>query len=127
LATLFTAFASLAILISLMGLFSLVALIVQQKTKEIGIRKVFGASVTEIVSLLSAGFIKLIIISLIIASPIVWWAMNIWLQDFQYRISISWWIFIIAGLGSLCFALIVVSVQAIKAAMANPVKSLRTE
>jgi putative ABC transport system permease protein len=127
LATLFTAFASLAILISLMGLFSLVALIVQQKTKEIGIRKVLGASVTEIVSLLSAGFIKLIIISLIIASPIVWWTMNIWLQDFQYRISISWWIFIIAGLGSLCFALIVVSVQAIKAAMANPVKSLRTE
>jgi putative ABC transport system permease protein len=126
-ATLFTAFASLAILISLMGLFSLVALIVQQKTKEIGIRKVLGASVTEIVSLLSAGFIKLIIISLIITTPIVWWTMNIWLLDFQYRISISWWIFIIAGLGSLCFALIVVSVQAIKAAMANPVKSLRSE
>jgi len=127
LATLFTAFATLAIIISLMGLFSLVALIAQQKTKEIGIRKVLGASVMEIVGLLSGSFIKLILIAFIIAAPLVSWAMNIWLQDFQYRTSISWWIFLIAGLGSLCFALIVVAIQAIRAAVANPVKSLRTE
>ncbi|HET7117176.1 MAG TPA: FtsX-like permease family protein, partial [Hanamia sp.] len=127
LATLFTAFATLAIIISLLGLFSLVALISQQRTKEIGIRKVLGASMGEIVSLLSRNFIKLILVAFIIATPLVWWAMNNWLQDFQYRISISWWIFIIAGMGSLCFALGVVVIQAIKAAVANPVDSLRSE
>lgn len=127
LATLFTSFASLAIIISLLGLFSLVALTAKQRTKEIGIRKVLGASVMEIVSLLSGNFVKLILIAFVISTPIVWWAMNKWLQDFQYRISISWWIFFIAGMGSLCFALLVVSIQAIKAARANPVESLRTE
>ena len=127
LATLFTAFASLAIFISLLGLFSLVALIARQRTKEIGIRKVLGAGVPEIVSLLSGSFIKLILLALIIATPIVWWAMNNWLQDFQYRITVSWWIFLIAGLGCLTFALIVVAIQAIKAAIANPVESLRSE
>jgi len=124
---LFTAFASLAIFISLLGLFSLVALIARQRTKEIGIRKVLGAGVPEIVSLLSGSFIKLILLALIIATPIVWWAMNNWLQDFQYRITISWWIFLIAGLGCLTFALMVVAIQAIKAAIANPVESLRSE
>ena len=127
LATLFTSFATLAIIISLLGLFSLVALIAKQRTKEIGIRKVLGASVSEIVSLLSGSFVKLILIAFIIATPLVWWAMNRWLQDFQYRIQISWWIFLIAGSGSLCIALIVVAVQAIKAAVANPVESLRSE
>jgi len=127
LATLFTAFATLAIIISLLGLFSLVALMAQQRTKEIGIRKVLGASVIEIVSLLSGNFVKLILIAFVISVPIVWWAMNKWLEDFQYRINISWWIFIIAGLGSLCFTVFVVSRQAIKAARANPIKSLRSE
>ena len=127
LATLFRTFATLAIIISLLGLFSLVALIVQQRTKEIGIRKVLGASVTEIVRLLSGNFVKLIVIAFIIATPIVWLAMNKWLEDFQYRIKISWWAFLIAGLGSLCFALLVIAIQAIKAAMANPVDSLRSE
>lgn len=127
LATLFTTFATLAIIISLLGLFSLVALIAQQRTKEIGIRKVLGASVMEIVSLLSGNFIKLTLIAFVISAPIVWWAMNKWLEDFQYRVDISWWIFIIAGLGSLCFAVFVVAMQAIKAARANPVKSLRSE
>ncbi len=127
LAILFTAFATLAIIISLMGLFSLVALMARQRTKEIGIRKVLGASVPEIVSLLSGSFIKLIFIAFIIAAPVVSWAMNVWLQDFQYRVSISWWIFLLAGLGSLGFALLVVAAQAVKAAKANPVESLRTE
>lgn len=127
LATLFATFATLAIIISLLGLFSLVALIAQQRTKEIGIRKVLGASVIEIVSLLSGNLVKLILIAFAISTPIVWWAMNKWLEDFQYRIAISWWIFLIAGMGSLCFALLVVSIQAIKAAKANPVESLRSE
>ncbi|MBU1372855.1 MAG: ABC transporter permease [Bacteroidetes bacterium] len=127
LATLFTTFAILAIVISLMGLFSLVALIAQQKTKEIGIRIVLGATVIEIISLLSRSFIKLILVAFIIATPLVLWIMNIWLQDYQYRISISWEIFLITGLGCLFFALLIVSFQAIKAAVANPIKSLRTE
>ena len=127
LATLFTTFATLAIIISLLGLFSLVALLAQQRTKEIGIRKVLGASVMEIVSLLSGSFVKLILIAFAITIPLVWWAINKWLEDFQYRISISWWIFLIAGIGSLCFALFVVSIQAMKAAKANPVESLRSE
>lgn len=127
LATLFTAFALLGILIAVMGLFSLVALTVKQKTKEIGIRKVLGAGVKEIVLLLSGGFIKLILIALVIASAIGWWGMNIWLEDFQYRTTINWWIFVGAGLGCLCFALIVVAIQAVRAAGADPVEALRTE
>lgn len=127
LATLFTAFALLGILIAVMGLFSLVALTVKQKTKEIGIRKVLGAGAKEIVLLLSGSFIKLILIALVIASAVGWWGMNIWLEDFQYRTTINWWIFVGAGLGCLCFALVVVALQAIRAAAANPVEALRTE
>ena len=127
LATMFTAFAVLAILIAVMGLFSLVALTVQQKTKEIGIRKVLGADVAEIVRLLSGSFVRLILIGLLIASPVAWWAMNKWLQDFPYRTQISWWIFFASGISALLLALLVISIQSARAAMANPVKSLRTE
>jgi len=127
LASIFNFFGLLAIIIAAMGLFSLVALTVQQKTKEIGIRKVLGASISEIVQLLSKDFLKLILVAILIASPIGWWAMHRWLEDFNYRISISWWIFFIAGTGCLCFAIAIVVIQAMRAATANPVKSLRTE
>ena len=127
LAKFFGIFAALGIAIACSGLFSLVALIVQQRTKEIGIRKVLGAGIKNIVQLLSADFIKLVIISIVIASPIAWWAMNKWLQDYESRIQISWWIFIIAGIIAIVIALATVSFQAIKAAMMNPVQSLRTE
>ncbi len=122
-----TSSAFIAILISALGLFALTTLSVQQRVKEIGIRKVLGASIANITMIVSKDFLKLVFIALILASPIAWWAMNKWLQDFAYRINISWWIFIVAGMVALLIALVTVSVQAIKAAMANPVKSLRTE
>ncbi len=120
-------FASLAVIISCMGLFGLAAYTAQRRTKEIGIRKVLGASVTGITTLLSKDFLQLVALSCIVAFPLAWWAMHSWLQNYQYRIEISWWIFIIAGLLALVIALITISFQAIKAAIANPVKSLRTE
>ncbi len=122
-----TSSAFIAILISALGLFALTTLSVQQRVKEIGIRKVLGASIANIALIVSKDFLKLVFIALIIASPIAWWAMNKWLQDFAYRVSISWWAFAIAGIVALFIALATVSVQAIKAAIANPVKSLRTE
>ena len=124
---LFKAFSVISIFICCIGLWGLIAFVVVRKTKEIGIRKVLGSSVRSIVYLLSKDFLKLVIIALVIASPIAWYFMNKWLQDFAYRISISWWIFIAAGLGALLIALITVSFQAVKAALSNPVKSLRTE
>ncbi|MDB5246100.1 MAG: putative transport system permease protein [Segetibacter sp.] len=127
LASLFTVFAVLAICIACSGLFSLVALIVQQRTKEIGIRKVLGANVGEIVELISKDFLLLITIAILVASPIAWYAMNSWLQNFAYRINVSWWLFVVAGAVVITIALITISIQAIKAAIANPVKSLRTE
>ncbi|WP_426667135.1 ABC transporter permease [Mucilaginibacter sp. McL0603] len=120
-------FAGIAILVSALGLLGLAAFAAEQKVKEIGIRKVLGASVQHIVSLLSVDFLKMVVIASIIAFPIAWWAMNKWLQDFAYRISLSWWIFLLAACIALVIALITVSMQAIKAAMANPVKSLRSE
>ena len=117
----------IAIFISCMGLFGLVAFTTQRRTKEIGIRKVLGASVTQIVNLLSKDFLKLVILGIVIASPIAYWAMNKWLQDFAYRVEISWWIFALAGIVAIIIALLTVSYQSIKAALANPVKSLRTE
>ena len=110
-----------------MGLFGLGMFTAQRKTKEIGIRKVLGASITDITTMLSKDFIKLVVIAFLIASPIAWYFMNQWLQDFVYRTNISWWIFAIAGLLAIMIALITVSYQAIKAAIANPVKSLKTE
>jgi putative ABC transport system permease protein len=110
-----------------MGLFGLAMFMSQKRTKEIGIRKVLGASVAAITAMLSRDFAKLILISIVISSPIAWYLMNQWLQDFVYRTNISWWVFLIAGLTALLIALITVSFQAIKAAVSNPVKSLRTE
>jgi ABC-type antimicrobial peptide transport system permease subunit len=126
-ASLSSLFAGLCIFISCLGLFALAAYMAENRTKEIGIRKVLGASVTTITTLLSKDFVILVIIAFAIASPLAWWAMNAWLQDFSYRISISWWIFAVTGVVSVLIALGTVSFQAIKAALANPVKSLRTE
>ncbi len=120
-------FAALAIFISCLGLLGLVIFTAEQRTKEIGIRKVLGASVTSVFALLSKDFLKLVIIAIVIATPLAWWAMNKWLQAFEYRIDISWWMFAIAGLLAVVIALVTVSFQAIKAAIANPIKSLRTE
>jgi putative ABC transport system permease protein len=123
----FISFAALAIFIACLGLFGLVTYASEQRTKEIGIRKVLGASVSTIVGMLSKDFLKLIFIAAIIAFPVAWWAMHSWLQHFAYRISITGWVFVIAGGLALIIALLTVSFQAIKAAIANPVKSLRTE
>jgi len=98
-----------------------------QRTKEIGVRKVLGASVSNILVLLSRDFIKLVLIASVIAFPVAWWVMHKWLEDFAYRINISWWIFFGAGLLAIIIALGTISFQAIRAAIANPVKSLRTE
>jgi len=120
-------FALLTIFIACLGLFGLAAFSAQQRTKEIGIRKVLGASVIGITQLLSKDFLKLVLIGLVIATPIAWWVMTKWLEGFAYRIDISWWIFTLAGLAALLIALLTVSWQAIRAAMANPVESLRDE
>jgi putative ABC transport system permease protein len=123
----FTSFAILAIIIACLGLFALSAFMAEQRSKEIGIRKVLGASVSGITTLLSIDFIKLVFIAIVIASPIAWWAMNKWLQDFIYHIPISFWVFILAGFVAVFIALITVSFQSIKAALMNPVKSLKAE
>lgn len=120
-------FAFLAILISCLGLFGLSAYTAEQRRKEIGVRKVLGSSVPGIISLLSKDFIRLVLIAIILAVPLAWWFMDNWLQSFAYRISINWWVFAFAGLAAIFIALLTVSFQAIKAAIANPVKSLRTE
>lgn len=125
--SLFKIFAALAMLISCLGLWGLANFAAQQRTKEIGIRKVLGASVTGITTLLSKDFLKLVLLAVLVASPIVWYLMQKWLQDFAYRISISWWVFVVVGLAAVLIAFLTVSFQAIKAAIANPVKSLRTE
>lgn len=125
--TLFITFAIFAIFIGCLGLFGLVTYAAEQRTKEIGVRKVLGASVSGIVAMLSKDFAKLVLIASLIAFPVAWWAMNSWLQNFAYRIDISWWIFVVAGVAAILVALITVSFQAIKAAIANPVKSLRAE
>jgi putative ABC transport system permease protein len=125
--SIFTSFAILAIIIACLGLFALSAFMAEQRNKEIGIRKVLGASVSSITTMLSKDFVKLVAIAFIIASPIAWWAMTKWLQDFAYRIPISWWMFAVAGIAAIVIALITISFQSIKAALMNPVKSLRSE
>ncbi|MDB5013078.1 MAG: FtsX-like permease family protein, partial [Daejeonella sp.] len=117
----------IAILISSLGLFGLSAFTAEQRKKEIGIRKVLGATVVNITGLLSKDFIKLVGISIVIATPLAFWAMNKWIQNFAYRIEIVWWMFAAAGLLALIIALVTTSFQAVKAAVSNPVKSLRTE
>lgn len=123
----FTIFAFLAILIACFGLLGLSAYNILQRTKEVGIRKVLGASVTNVLFILSKDFLWLVIISFFIAAPVSWWIMHSWLQDFAFRVSISWWVFGVAGLLAVIIALGTISFQAVKAALANPVKSLRTE
>ena len=120
-------FAWLTILISCLGLFGLAAFDTERRTKEIGIRKVLGANTKSLIALLSKDFLKLVVIAIIVASPVAYYLMNKWLEDFAYKVNISWWIFIVAGALALLIALLTVSFQAIKAAIANPVKSLRTE
>jgi ABC-type antimicrobial peptide transport system permease subunit len=125
--SLFNVFAILAIFISCMGLYGLSAFMAEQRTKEIGVRKVLGASVFNVVYLLSTGFTRLILIAVVIAVPIAWFAVDSWLKSFAYRIDISWTIFLTASLSALLIAWFTVSYESIKAAIANPVKSLRTE
>ena len=126
-AKVFNIFSAIAILLACLGLFGLSAYSAKQRIKEIGIRKVLGASAGNITLLLSNSFIKLVLVAFVIACPIAWFVMDKWLQDFAYRINISWWMFVLAGILAVLIAVITVSFQAIKAAVANPVKSLRTE
>ncbi len=121
------AFSVLAIFIACLGLFGLATFIAEQRTKEIGIRKVLGADVPDIITLLSKDFIRLVLVAAVLAFPLGWFLMNRWLQDFAFRVNISWWVFVVAGLAAIVIAIFTVSFQALKAALMNPVKSLRTE
>ena len=124
---LFGVFAGIAIFISCLGLLGLSMYMAELRMKEIGIRKVLGASVAGIVQLLSRDFLKLVLVAIVIAAPVAWWLMSKWLEDFAYRIDIQWWVFAVAGLVAVVIALLTVSWQAIRAAVANPVDSLRDE
>ena len=124
---LFTVFSALAIFIACIGLMGLAAYATQQRFREIGVRKVLGASVAGIITMLSVDFLKLILWSVLLAFPVAWWAMHSWLQGFAYRITVSWWIFLLAGMLSVIIAMLTISFQAVKAALMNPVKSLMSE
>jgi ABC-type antimicrobial peptide transport system permease subunit len=124
---LFNYFAGIAIFISCLGLFGLATFTTGQRVKEIGVRKVLGASVANIVTLLTSDFLKIVLISIVLSIPVSWYIMNRWLEDYAYRITISWPVFIMAGSLAVMVALLTVSLQAIKAALKNPVRSLRTE
>jgi hypothetical protein len=117
----------LTVFISCLGLLGLVIYTTHQRTKEIGVRKILGASVTQIVSILSADFLKLVCLGFVLATPAAWWAVHNWLQDFAFRTTISWWIFFISGLVMLLIAFVTLSIQVIRSATANPVESLRVE
>ncbi|MFZ1799216.1 MAG: FtsX-like permease family protein, partial [Chitinophagaceae bacterium] len=125
--TVFGVFTSLSIFVACLGLFGLSIFTAERRKKEIGVRKVLGASVKSVVTLLSKDFLKLVLLSTLIAFPVAWFGMDKWLEDFAYRISIGWSVFILAGCAALIIALFTISFQAIKAAIANPVKSLRSE
>ncbi len=125
--TVFGIFTFLSVFVGCLGLFGLAMYTAERRITEIGVRKILGASVQGLVALLSKDFIKLVLVALIIASPIAWWAMNKWLQDFAYRITIQWWVFAGAAIMTLVIAFLTISSQAINAAIANPVKNLRTE
>jgi putative ABC transport system permease protein len=127
LGTIFGIFAVLSIFIACLGLFGLSAFMAEKRTKEIGVRKVLGASVPNVIALLSKDFLKLTCVASILAFPVAWYFMNNWLQDFAYRINITWWIFIASAALALMVAMLTVSFQAIRAALTNPVKSLRSE
>ena len=120
-------FTILAFIISCLGLFGLVIFVTAQRRKEIGVRKVLGASVTSVTVMLGKDFGKLVVIATLIAFPIAWFIMDRWLQDFAYRIEMTWWMFFLSGCTVMAIAFVTISFQAIKAALANPVKSLRTE
>jgi putative ABC transport system permease protein len=127
LGTIFGYFAALAILIASLGILGLSVYSIQQRTREIGIRKILGATIPNIVRELSKEFLKPVLLAAVIASPLAWWGMHQWLEDFAYRVNISWWVFVLAGLIAIVIALFTISFQAVKAAMQNPVKNLRTE
>ncbi|WP_346085940.1 ABC transporter permease, partial [Sphingobacterium ginsenosidimutans] len=116
-----------AIFVAALGLFGLATYVTQQRTKEIGVRKVLGASTMRLLKLLSGDFIKLVFVAMVIASPVAWWAMNQWLRDFNYKIDINWMYFILAGMGAILIALGTISYQTWKAIRTNPVDSLRDE
>ena len=122
-----TASAGGAIFIACLGLFGLATFAAERRRKEIGIRKVLGASLGSITGLLTRDFLKLVVIGLFIASPVAWWAMNKWLSDFAYRIEMEWWMFVLAGAAAMVIALVTVGGQAMKAALADPAKSLKSE
>lgn len=117
----------LAILIACLGLYGLATFTAEQRTKEIGVRKVLGASIGSLIALSLKDFLKLVLVAIVIASPISWYAMNKWLQNFEFKIEIKWWIFALTGILMAAIALITVSFQSIKAALMNPVKSLKSE
>ncbi|MFA6085214.1 ABC transporter permease [Mucilaginibacter sp.] len=127
LASIFGIFTYITIILATLGLFGLAAFTIEQRTKEIGIRKILGAKLSAIAALLSADFLKLVVLSVVIASPIAWWTMHNWLQNFAYRITIPWWVFAFAGFIAIVTTIITISYHAVKAALANPVKSLRSE
>lgn len=124
---LFLTFASIAIFISCLGLYGLSVFSTAQRTREIGIRKVLGASISGITTMLAGDFVKLVVVAFAIASPVAWWLGDAWLNDFAYRIHLSWWMFALAGFSALMIAILTVSFMSVKAAMSNPVKSLRNE
>jgi putative ABC transport system permease protein len=125
--TILTSFTFLACVIACLGLFAMSSFLAEQRTKEIGIRKVLGASIPDLLVLLSRGYVFLILLSILIAAPIAWWGMHTWLQDFAYRQPVQWWIFPAVGGAALGIALLTTGYQSIKTAMRNPIDSLKTE